>query len=295
MIILNEKEYAEECLKNETIDKKPFITLSILAKYYYHHLGYRKKKITESLTYYMEKCCESYSINKLSWDDTIENITANAGKYELFEIDGVWITESELATIDSIKDKVLERLAFTMLCLAKFKNIRNSQNNGWVNTNTKEIFKLARISCNVEARFHYINKLVNLGLLEYPKRNDNLNNRVTFIDDNSERILCISDFRELGYEYLKFKGGRFTRCQDCGILIRNSKFGTRKYCSACAAYTPLETKINICVDCGKGFEIDSKNNKSCRCDDCYDIYRRKYYRENKRKQRKILEMSTEQI
>lgn len=36
MIVLNEKEYAEECLKNKTIDDKPFYTLSILAKYYYY-------------------------------------------------------------------------------------------------------------------------------------------------------------------------------------------------------------------------------------------------------------------
>ena len=46
MIILNEREYAENCLQNGIVDTKPFVTLSILAKYYYHECGYRKKKIT---------------------------------------------------------------------------------------------------------------------------------------------------------------------------------------------------------------------------------------------------------
>ena len=37
------------------------------------------------------------------------------------------------------------------------------------------------------------------------------------------------------------------------------------------------------------------NNETCRCDDCYSVYRRKYYRENKRKQREKNKMSTAQF
>ena len=37
-----------------------------------------------------------------------------------------------------LKNKVLERLAFTMLCLAKLNNIKNPKNNGWVNAESKE-------------------------------------------------------------------------------------------------------------------------------------------------------------
>ena len=99
MIILNEKEYAEECLKNKTINNKPFVTLLILAKYYYHCFGYKKKKITHLLIEYMDKCCPCYSDDKLSWDDTIEKIAANAKKFTLFEIDGIWITKSELEAV----------------------------------------------------------------------------------------------------------------------------------------------------------------------------------------------------
>lgn len=268
MIILNEKAYAEDCLKNRIVDNKPFITLSILAKYYYHCFGHRKKKITELLIDYMEKSYPYYSSNKTSWDDNIEKIAKNAGKFNLFEIDGVWITKSEIDTIQDLHNKVLERLAFTMLCIAKLNNIKNPKNQGWVNTDAKEIFSLARISCSVTNRYERIGMLNQLGLLEFPKKNDNLSSRVTFINDESEKVLNISDFRELGYEYLKFTGGNFTRCQDCGILIRNNKAGTKKYCSSCAGYTPKETKTIVCVDCGCEIKVGSKNNKSCRCDTC---------------------------
>ena len=245
MIILNEKEYAEEILKNKTIDDKPFTTLSILAKYYYHSLGYRKKRIVELLTEYMDVCYPYYSVNKSSWDESIDKIAAKAGKFTLYEIDGVWITKAELITIMNIHNKVLERVAFTMLCIAKLNNIKNPNNQGWVNTDIKEIFTLARITCTVPNRYERLSSLHQLGLLEFPKKNDNLSSRVTFMNDDSEKLVFISDFRELGYEYLKISGEKFIRCRDCGILVRNNKVGNRKYCSDCAGYSSKKKKENI--------------------------------------------------
>lgn len=276
MIVLNEKEYAEECIRNDTITDKPFYVLSTLAKYYYHIHGFRKKKIMALLIEFMEKNYPRYDCKKLDWDNSIEKIAANAGKYTLFEIDGIWITEDELNTIANIHNKVLERLAFTMLCLAKLNNLKNLNNNGWVNLDAKSIFTLARISGSVESRYERLGSLYRLSLLELPKKNDNLSCRVTFINNDSDKKIFISDFRELGYEYLKYKGENFIRCRECGILVRGNKAGTKKYCNTCSAYTPKETKIIACVDCGKEFEVDSKNNQSCRCNECYTIYRRKY-------------------
>lgn len=276
MIVLNEKEYAEECLKNKTIDDKPFYTLSILAKYYYHCFGYRKKKITELLIDFMEKAYPRYSCNKAMWDDNIEKIAKNVGKYTLYEIDGVWITKAELETIENIKNKVLERLAFTLLCLAKLANIKNPNNTGWVNNDAKEIFTLARISCSVSNRYERLGELHQLSLLEFPKRIDNLSCRVTYINDDSEKVLFISDFRELGYEYLKYKGENIIRCRECNILFR-PKHGNTRYCAVC---NPREQRMEIkfiqCIDCGKEFEVDPKNNKTCRCNKCYTIYRKHY-------------------
>ena len=288
MIILNEREYAENCLRNGLMDLKPFNTLSILAKYYYHCYGYRKKKITALLLDYLSKYYPRYELNELSWQTSIEKIAANAGSFELFEISGVKITKTEMETIIGLKNKVLERLAFTMLCLAKLNNIKNPKNNGWVNADSKEIFGYARISCKADEREVKIGQLWQKGLLEFSKRNDNLNCRVTFMNDNSEEELFISDFRELGYEYLLYKGENFIRCADCGILTRGNKAGTKKYCKNCAKYTPQGSKTIVCVDCGKDIEIDAKDNQTCRCKDCYVKYRKKYKAKYEKERRQKL-------
>lgn len=272
MIILNEKNYAEECLNHNVILDKPFFTLSIIAKYYYHCLGYRRKKIITLLTDFMCKNYPDYENNKLSWQTTIDKIAASAGKYKLFEIDGVKITKSELAKISEIHNKVLERLMFTMLCLAKLGNERNERNNGWVNTEVKDIFTLARISATIYDQDLKINQLYQLGLIEFPKRNDLLNIRVTFIDNKGDEELYISDFRELGYEYLKYNGEHFSHCQECGILMRQNKNRTRKYCNDCGDedghLRKPKTRIIICIDCGRRFEVPSNVANKIRCDAC---------------------------
>lgn len=60
------------------------------------------------------------NFNPVKWQDTIERQVKKAKKYSLIEIDFIPITKNELDTIKSIKNKPQERLAFTLLCLAKF-------------------------------------------------------------------------------------------------------------------------------------------------------------------------------
>ena len=49
-----------------------------------------------------------------------------------------------------------------------------------------------------------------------------------------------------------------------------------------------------CVDCGEWFEVNVKDNETCRCNECYSEYRKAYYREKKREQRLKSKMSTAQ-
>ncbi len=273
MIVLNEKAYAEECLQKKSIGDKPFYTLTILAKYYYYCFGYRKAKITALLTDFMEKYYPRYNGNKAIWNESIEKIAKNAGKYTLFEIDGVWITKAEFETIENIKSKTLEKLAFTLLCLAKLGNMRNPKNNGWVNNDAKEVFTLAKISCSVSNRYEQLGKLHQLSLLEFPRRIDNLSCRVTYINDDSEKKLFISDFRELGYEYLKYLGNNYKRCQECGKLFKVSK-NHMKICPLCSPKSSSEAKIKYCLDCGRRLEVSLKNTHTIRCKQCQEIKNR---------------------
>lgn len=222
-------------------------------------------------------------MNKDSWNDSIEKLASNAKKFTLYEIEGIWITEEELNTIHNINNKVLERLAFTMLCLAKLALRKNSNANGWINEDAKTIFSLARISGSTTDRYIRISQLSEMGIIDLPNKNDLLSYKLTFINEESDNVLFVHDFRELGYEYLKYCGQNIIHCAECGILVRGNKAGTKRYCSSCAAYTPQETKRIQCIDCGKEIEIDSKNNKTRRCKDCQKEYVKKYDRERKRK------------
>ena len=246
-------------------------------------LGYKRKKIIELLTDFMDKSYSRYAGNKSEWRNSIETIAKNANKYPLYEIDGVWITESEIQTISSLNNQSLEQLLFTMLCIAKLNRIKNPNNEGWVNTSAKEIFELARVSCSSLKRNEVIGALYDLGLLDLPKDNVKLSVKVKFIDDASENKLFVSDFRELGYEWLYYRGEKFIRCQECGILTRYTK--NRKYCKNCASQEPQETKGVICIDCGKRFNVEPKNQKTQRCKECQSIFRREYQKNLMRKTR----------
>lgn len=170
MIILNEKKYAEECILSGHIDKKPFFTLTILAKYYSQCCGYSTSKISMELTNFMRTNYPRYFASKSSWDECIEKIASNANKYPIYEIDEVCITESELSIIDKLDSTRMQRVLFTLLCLAKLGNSKNPQNNGWVNNDLKEIFSLSRVTCNASIRDEIIGDLGILGLIEFPKK-----------------------------------------------------------------------------------------------------------------------------
>lgn len=168
------------------------------------------------------------------WSLRLKTFAKNADRYPLCECNGVWITANELKTITSIHNKVLERLSFTLLCLAKFNDFRNPVNNHWVSYSNGEIYKMACINTtafNKDINYH---RLRELGLIEYAKKVNNLNIRVLFIDESGDEALFISDFRALGYEWRLWKGERYIRCEGCNILVKNTN-GKRKYCNDCAA------------------------------------------------------------
>lgn len=270
MILLNEKRFAESCIKGGLNGQKPYFVLSILASYYSGE-GLKKKEIRERLIDYLRKYYPRYDIDECDWSEIIDKLTTKAANRKLFEIEGVSISKKEMETIKSIKDKVLERLAFTMLCIAKLNDIKNPKNNGWVNTDAKDLFTYARITCSAFDRDVKIGMLGRMGLLEFPKRLDNLNIRVKFICDDGDEALFVSDFRELGYEYQYYNGQNFIRCAECGLLIRGNKNGTKRYCRNCAAYTPKQLKEIYCIDCGKKFTVTTKNTKTIRCVDCQSL------------------------
>ena len=271
-ILLNEKEYAEQVLNNKHLDKKPTFDLRILAKYYRWVEGLTQHKIYLKLVSLMEEKYNDFSIAK--WQDMLLNLSKQSKKYKLIEINYIPVTKNELLTIDDIQSKPMKRLAFTLLCLAKYRNEINPNNNDWLNYKFKDIFKMSNINFTKKEQGFIIYDMKAMGLIKMNKMVDNLSINVCYIDKtNSDEVLQIKDFRNLGYEYLLYSGEKFIRCEECGILVRQNKQNNRIYCTECNKYIPQETKTITCIEpnCGKEVEIDAWDMKTCRCKECQDI------------------------
>jgi hypothetical protein len=259
----------EQLLEANRLDlSKTYQTLSLLARYYLHIKGLENKEIIETLHTFMENHYPKY--NSIDWSEAIESCVNRAPKYPLCQCDGIWITSEEITLIERISNKVLERLAFTLLCLAKFRNFKNQDNQNWVTNSDSEIYKLACITTTAydkDIRFH---KLRELGLIEFANRIDNLSIRVLFAEEAQKGRLFITDFRKLGYEWRTIKGENYIRCAQCDILVRKTSLN-KKYCSSCAKqnpyYSPMGVKTITCIDCKITFETVPAS-RECRCEEC---------------------------
>lgn len=237
-IILKEKEYAEQILNNNVLDKKPTFDLRILAKYYCHEKQLTQNKIYLELVKVMEEKYNNFALAK--WQSILLDLAKNAKKYKLIDIDYIPITKNELLTIDNISSKPMKRLALTLLCLAKYRNIVNPKNNDWVNYKFKDIFKMANVNATKKEQGFMIHDMIALKLIRMNKMVDNLSINVCYVDkDESEEVLQIKDFRNIGYEYLLYCGEKFIRCIECGVLVRK-KGTTDKYCNNCKQEKQLE-------------------------------------------------------
>lgn len=235
-VVLNEVKQAEHIIEKGEVGNKPTSTLFLLGKYYRVKENLDKEHTFNKLNEFMENNYKNY--NSALWEDIIEDISKKANKYPLREIDSIGITQQELDEIYEINNLKYQKLLFTMLCYAKLYNLISENNNGWINADIKEIFRVARVSVkHRNDKFLYLNDLERTGLISFSSKNDNLNIRVNFVDMNGEEVFSISDFRELGYEYLNYIGnGKFIRCTECNRLVKKkSKHDySTKYCTECA-------------------------------------------------------------
>lgn len=240
-VILNETKQAANVIERGELGSKPAATLFLLGKYYRQkeHLG--KQPTMEKLHAFMQQNSKNY--NPALWEKLIEDISNKAAKYPLREIDSIGITQNELDRIAALQNQKYQTLLFTMLCYAKLYNTVSEHNNGWVNASIPELYRISRVTVKYRNdKFLYLNEIEKNGLISFSGQNDNLNLKVNFVDMHGAAVLQISDFRELGYEYLKHTGnGKFIRCSQCARLIRQTGKNTH-YCAECGQKRRLETK-----------------------------------------------------
>lgn len=216
------------------------------------------------------------------------------------------ITKEENQTKDkSIVNRLREifvnrRLTFTIENFGKF-DYRNLMNNKdiLIDTNVTDKFDELnttyhfQINQKNKRNVNYIMKLVNDKMMKLGRklnysRSDIVDMLIVYLfklKDSEHKNVLWSCFGDVIVENLKNNIPEDSiQCEKCGHrFIPN--YHNEKLCDKCSVYQPIGTKIIVCIDCSKEVEVDAKDNKTARCDDCQKIKDRERKREWKRRNR----------
>ena len=242
-IVLNEHEWAEDMITSRSLGKKPYETMCRVARYYLDN-GIPKKEVRRMLDSFLIQCDPTASLPR--WAGSLDAAMAHALKYEAIELDGVDITKPEMERIDALNGKQTRRLAFTLLCLAKYWNAVSKKPDGWVNSSDSDVMRMANINTSIKRQSLMFHNLNESGMIQFSRKVDNTNVRVCFMEDG-ETALHITDFRNLGYQYLKYHGANYFVCENCGITTKEVNHTTgrkQKYCSECAVQVAVQQRVN---------------------------------------------------
>ena len=232
-IVLNEYNWAREMIAAHDLGKKPYETLCRVARYYLNVRHCTTKETRRMLDRFLIECDPTASLPK--WAATLDHAMVAAKKRDGIEIDSITITLPEIETIETLETKPLKRLAFTLLCLAKYWSTKDS-----------EIMRMANISTSLKRQSELYRTLFERGLVKFSKKVDNTNVQVCFVQGGAT-ALEVTDFRNLGWQYLKYQGGPFFECYNCGLTVKYSDpvHGKhQRYCKDCAIKIRTQQSVN---------------------------------------------------
>ncbi len=244
MIVLNENKWAKDMIDARSLGNKPYETLRRVARYYVDELGYGKQDARNALDEFILMCNPAHSLVK--WSDTADRAVSHALKSKAIIIDSIDLTLPELNKISAIDGIQAQRLAFTLLCLSRYWDMANGSSDHWVNTKDNEIMKMANISVSTKRQCLLYSQLNELGMVQFSRRVDNTNVRVTFCEEGDIAV-SVTDLRNLGYQYLRYRGGPYGVCENCGLTFKLNNYGVgrpQKYCQACAAAIRIQQSVS---------------------------------------------------
>lgn len=268
-MILNEEKYAKDLLTGQNDNVKSIRQkIDLIARYNYHVMHKKSDDSYDSIVKWLEKHHGIFS--EQTYSNVISDCIKKASKRPFYNIKSIKITKKEIDIIKSQDNLRHEKILFVLLCMAKQQKVAYGFDNGLVSYSMTELFKTARVSVPVDDREDILHKLLKLGLIGLPIKNDTKCLFINFLDDaDDDTVLELNeqDCGELAYAYMKFTGkAKVSRCSKCGKLIKQSK----KYgdlCKGCQN-SSVEFKTRWCVDCGQEFQVGKFDTKTCRCEQC---------------------------
>lgn len=240
--VMNEKKFAEEILNGAGYGSNLSYTTTIMAKYFKSQ-GQSNKQIRKTLNELMDERIPHDTYFrwwevKSRWIDKALSI---AGKYPLYDFDEIVITKPEMDLVssmhsDKFKDYRIRRLAFTLLCFAKFEAARGKKD-GWINIDNKDIFAAADLKGLTNAKQCFlIHELYKAGYIDIStviRIHGHEGLRIKYIQ-SGETELTVDNINEVGKIFRQYNGEKIIRCERCGKLVCAT--GRRmKYCPSCAS------------------------------------------------------------
>lgn len=229
-IILNEAEWVMSAIERRDLGKKPGYTIMLYAKYL-HELGMSKREMRGKIEELLLRCDSEVNLER--YGKMISWAISCSGDRKLIRVNEVPVTESEIAKIRAVENVTWQRFLFALLCLAKFRNKANGKTDGWVNIDVNEILKMANVSMTTKRRGLMLHDLIEAGYIQMSERVDSNSLRVLFIDEESDPVILVSDFRNLGYRYNSIFDNRYVECAECGLLVRR-RSNHQRYCDRCS-------------------------------------------------------------
>lgn len=247
MIVTNEVEWARDAIERRDLGNKSFETLRRVAGYYLQE-GLSPKDARQRLEEFLLSCDPKAVIG--NWEKRMDDAMRAAQKYPLIVVDGVDITQKELDTINGVGAVQARRLAFTLLCFAKFFNKVKGKNDGWVNSPDTDVLRAANIDVSIAKQSAIFKSLKDAGLIKIPMRVDSISVQVLFVDNKGKSVWHVDDFRNLGYQYMyRYGSGAYCKCESCGIVFplsrgRDARGRHKKYCPDCAVKIRLKQTVD---------------------------------------------------
>ena len=315
MIIWNNYEYGKKIYEEKSVRTKKWQYKELRTLVLYMVLnGKQPKEIREVL----EECCQDdIKYLRENQKKTIFNKIITQTKQELPKKDEIikekYIKSKEITIfvdeIDKIKaicDQNMEKVAFTLLVYCKWLN-----NLTWFTMPKADISREAKIrNLNSTDQQSILTRLVSGQYVKSDVRKANRRHcrgsgsneqqmwSLNYLSQDGDVAFTISDYDDFVYRYLDYVYGGYFTCAGCGKIFKQNK-NVQKYCKPCSRkiklemdrenYNQIDTKKIVCIECGHEFIVDSKDNQTDRCPDCYKKYRSeksrekalRYYRKHK--------------
>lgn len=281
----DEISYAEKIYKENIFITKHIPTeLRLLVLYYRDILKMKAKERKIALVQFCGKNIPNY--NRASHYKIVNRALQKGSnsKQKLIKVEKVDIYKDEIEYINSLEiDFQYKKLLFAFLVQMRLNKIVSEFKNGKEYKSTyfkggrqkyENIKLMANVSNKININDDFINQLSQGDTPLITSLHDGLIN-LNFLDkckQTRDIIIEITDYENVGwyFDYYNHIDGVIL-CDYCNQPFKQRRKDSR-FCDKHIEYQPIETKNLICIDCGSDVEISSRDNETCRCDECRDIH-----------------------